>query len=211
MLPFSAPPGTTPRDYLLRVVPEAHHALVPASASAGAKRDVWDVSIAMLGERPVRYSVDGSKLSVSEGHGDAHLVLTLEKPHVERFLADWSGPRRWVPQFEPRGAALITDPRVLSRLAMVTGSMAATVPDFEGGPIRLSIAAFGGKRGEFDPRDDEADVSVEVPARTFQELLAGRLLPDAALSSGGVALRGKKLVAMQLAFAMAPFFPPPKV
>lgn len=214
MLPFQAPPGTTARDYLFRVVPEAHRALVPApagDAAANARR--WDVRVELLGHAAFRYAIDGAALTATEdardGDGKAHLVLALEKLDVDRFLADWSGARRYVPKFEPRGAALVTDPRMLARVAMVTGSLAAIVPDFECGPLRLHIAAFGGKLGRFDPRDEDADVSVELPLRMLEDLLAGRLAPDVALSSGDAALRGKKLVAMQLAFALAPFFPPP--
>lgn len=203
MLPFHAPLGTTPRDYLARVVPEAHRTLVP-----GADTKLWDVNISLLGDRSFHYAIRGAELTMREVDEPAHLVLALDGAHVARFLADWSGPRRYVPAFEPRGAALVTDPRVLARLAMVTGSFQASVPDFEDGAIRLALAAFGGKVGRFDPRDDDADASVELPSKTFESLLAGRLGPDEALSAGGVTLKGKRLVAMQFALALAPFFPP---
>lgn len=215
MLPFQAPAGTTARDYLFRVVPDAHRDLVPTTTAGNFARDGkhWSVRVQLLGETAFRYLVDGAALTVTDdsrnADDQAHLVLALEKLDVERFLADWSGPRRYVPKFEPHGAALVTDPRVLSRVAQVTGSLAAVVPDFDGGAVRLSIAAFGGKLGRFDPRDDAPDVSVDLPSRLLEQLLGGTLAPDAALASGHVALRGKKLVAMQLAFALAPFFPPP--
>lgn len=208
MLPFQIPANVSPRDYLLKLVPEAHRSLVPAASAEAGK--TWDVAIALPGDKSVLYSIDGSALTVVERPSDdaaAHLVVTLPKSDLARFLADFGGPRRYVPSFSPRGAALITDPRVVARAAMVMGSMEATIPDFEGGPVTLAIAAFGGKRGSFDRRDDAPDASVELPSATFEQLLSGRLAPDKALTAGGVVLKGKKLVAMQFAFALAPFFP----
>jgi len=203
MLPFHAPPGTSVRDYILRLVPDAHRNLVPKGD--GTKR--WDISVTVPGETSARYRIDGGELWVDEERSDAHVALILEKDHVERFLADWAGPKRWVPKFEPRGAALVTDPRVLSRVALVNGSLEAIVPDLDGSPVKVVVAAFGGKLGAFEPGIDEPDAKIEVTNRTFEAMLAGTLAPDEALSSGEVAVRGRKLVAMQLAFALAPFFP----
>jgi len=208
VLPFHAPSGTTAREYLTKVVPEAHRSLVPKDVDAHR----FDVHVTLMGERTVGYAVTGSEIAVEpRARGDANLVVVFEPSTVERFLADFSGPRRFVPRFEPRGAALVTDPRVLARVTQVTGSLSAIIPDFDGGSVRLWIAAFGDKRGQFDPRDDEPDVTVSVPMKTFEALLGGGLTPEQALSAAesGVAVRGKRLVAMQLALALAPFFPPP--
>lgn len=208
MLPFHAPPGTRARDYLTNVVPEAHRALVPNDAGARP----FTVHVTLMGERTVGYAISGSEITVDpRARGDANLVVVFEPSTVDRFLADFAGPRRFVPRFEPRGAALVTDPRVLTRVTQVKGSLSAIIPDFEGGSVRLWIAAFGEGRGQFDPRDDEADVTVSVPLRTFESLLGGALTPEQALAAAesGVAVRGKRLVAMQLALALAPFFPPP--
>lgn len=207
MLPFHAPAGTTPRDYLLTVVPEAHRSLVPAS-TAGKR---WEIAIHVPGDLTVVYAIDGGTIEATESRdADAHLALTLEKDHVSMFLEDWAGPRKWAPKFEPRGAALVTDPRVVSRVALVTGSVEATVPGLNGITPRLVISAFGGKRKTLE-RDElerkDCDVAVSLGGAVFESLLAGKMGPDDALSSGDVGIRGKKLVAMQYAFALAPFFP----
>lgn len=212
MLPFNAPKGTSPRDYLVSVVPEAHRSLVgpPSKAPSGNKATKrWDVLVSIPGEVTVLYGIDGQDIQVTEARSgdDAELSLTLERGDVTRFLEDWSGLRKWVPKFEPRGAALITDPQVVSRIAMVTGSVEAVLPDLEGGPARLVVAAFGGKRGRFEGGIDRPDTTVDLGASVFEAMLAGRMAPDEALSSGAVGIKGKKLVAMQFAFALAPFFP----
>ena len=204
MLPFHPPAGTSVHDYVTRLVPEAHRAQVPEDASP----QEWTVSIRVPGTVNAHYRIRGNALEMREEEDKAHLAVVLDDAHVSHFLADFQGPRRYVPTFEPRGARVITDPRVLERLALVIGSLEAVVEDAEGGPVRLLVAAFGGKPGRFD-EDDDRDVTLTLRASAFEGLLKGTLAPDALLSSGDVAVKGKRLVAMQFALALAPFFPLP--
>ena len=54
--------------------------------------------------------------------------------------------------------------------------------------------------------DPEASIRIRLPA--FQQILAGKIGPDEAIADGHVTLKGKKLVAMQFALALVPYFPP---
>ena len=80
---------------------------------------------------------------------------------------------------------------------------ALTLDGFEGQSATLLVAA-GPDASLYD--DPAATVRIELPA--FLELLAGKLGPDEAIVEGHVTLTGKKLVAMQFALALAPYFPP---
>jgi putative sterol carrier protein len=77
-----------------------------------------------------------------------------------------------------------------------------TLDDFNGGSASLLVAS-GPDASLYD--DPDASLHIKMPA--FRQLLAGRLTPDAAIVDGHVALTGKKLVAMQFALAMVPYFP----
>ena len=76
----------------------------------------------------------------------------------------------------------------------------------ERGRAAILLGAGGGKKIRVS---DEADVTIEASVATFERMLAGTLAPDEAISGSHVELIGKKLVAMQFAFALAPFFPLP--
>lgn len=206
MLPSTIPQGTTVESLLETVLPEAHRHEV---ARAGATGPEQRLGVEVVGGKRYVFRLAGPEVSFDEGGGPAHLHIRVERSTVERFLEDWSGPRRFVPSFVPReGVTLLTDPRVLKRLVAVTGSIELALPDFEGERVSLFVSAGGSRAHE--PREGAAaDVVVEVAVPTFERLLAGSLAPDEALADGHVEVRGKKLVAMQFAFALAPFFPKP--
>jgi hypothetical protein len=109
-----------------------------------------------------------------------------------------------LPKFSPKGASIFTDPRVLKRLAHVTGSIELALPNFPGGRASLRAGAFGGKPARVKV-DREPDVTVESSMEAFDELLAGKLRPEEALSDSRVKVTGRKMVALQFAFALAPF------
>jgi putative sterol carrier protein len=54
---------------------------------------------------------------------------------------------------------------------------------------------------------DDADVTVEARFATIERVLCGELAPEDALADGEVTVRGNRLLAMQLALAVAPFYP----
>jgi hypothetical protein len=162
-----------------------------------------------LGLERFTLAIDGATLDPHAAHTRVDLVLAIDEATVQRFLDDWMGPGRWLPRFEPRGGVLLlTDPRLVRRLGMVSGSIELAIVDFEGGRAGMTLAA--GARATRDQEGDEdaaCDVVVELSTRTFELLLAGTLRPDEAIIDKHVTVRGKTLVAMQFALALVPFFP----
>jgi hypothetical protein len=208
VLPASVPAGTTPRSFLTALLPAEHARLVPSRAGRARV-------LVHLGDDRFLLSADGDRLNVSEftdplpptdaAEAPADVLVSFDEPTVRRFLEDWSGPRRWLPRFEPREVALLTDARLLRRLAMVMGRIELAIDDFEGSRAAVTLAA--GSRA-IKNLDADPDVSVELSMDTFERLLAGTLGPDEAIADRHVTVRGKTLVAMQFALALVPFFPP---
>ena len=64
--------------------------------------------------------------------------------------------------------------------------------------------AVGAPARKIDP---DPDVTIEVSLATVERILDGKLGPEEALADGDVRVTGKRLVAGQLAFALAPLFP----
>jgi len=203
MLPLSIPPGTTTESLLESVLPDAHRTQVSARDAAEHL-----LGVHLDGGKKYLYRLTGPSVSFDAGdEGEAaHLHVAVARPTVERFLQDWMGEKRFLPSFAPAdGVTLLTDPRVLKRLVMVTGTIELAMPDFEGSRVSLFVSASGGKKHPL--KQAAPDTVVELAVPVFEKLLAGKLAPDDALTGGHVTVSGKKLVAMQFAFALAPFFP----
>lgn len=200
MIPRTLPAGTTLRSLVSKLIPEDHAAHVPGDAG-DAK-----VSLHFVGGPSFLLTARGNRLDVEETPRaeQAPLMLGIEEATAQRFLDDWLGPQKLAPSFEPRGIAAITDPRLLRRVSGVRGVVSMTLDDFEGGAATLLVAA-GPNASLYD--DPEASVHIQMPS--FLRVLAGKLRPDEAIADGHVTLQGKKLVAMQFALALVPFFPPP--
>ena len=202
MFPNQNPQGTTLDSLFTKVVPDAHARFVPAGSDAAEHK----LLIHVAGAKTYTLSVRGKDLAVREGEeAGCGLWAKVEKKTVELFLDDWMGAKRWVPKFVPPGGlVLMTDPRILKRVTMVSAKVELSVPDFEGGPISMTVAA--GDVARRGPSDAPADTTVETTRATFEKILSGALAPEDAIADGKVTLRGKALVAMQFAFALAPFF-----
>lgn len=208
MLPFDVKLGTTPLELFEDVIPKAHRQLVPKQ---GDKAELV-VAVTVHGDDEVsslRATIRGADIDVATDSDEkAHVSLVLEKASLVAFLEDWATTRRYVPKFSPKGAAILTDPRVLGRIAHVTGSIELALPDFPGGRARLQATAYGGKATRVDP-DREPDVVVEASNDVFDKMLAGTVLPEEALAQSLVTVKGKRMVALQFAFALAPFLAHP--
>jgi hypothetical protein len=203
MFPVEIPPGTTVETLFTKVLPETHARLVPETAG----KDEMRVSARLGGGVTYAITVRGARLDVREAeHDRAHMWIALERSSVEMVLADWLGPKRFVPKFAPAGGVvLMTDPRVLKRLAMVNGRVELAIPDFDGKRVAMTVGAGEAARRDIDTEDPDAVIEAELSA--VEELLAGRLRPEDALADKHVKLRGKPFVAMQFALALAPFYP----
>ncbi|MEO8878455.1 MAG: hypothetical protein ABI461_22895 [Polyangiaceae bacterium] len=203
MLPFDVKLGTTPFELFTEVIPRAHRALVPKHGD----REELVVSVAVEGDpscSALACVIRGAEISVTPSETDAHLYLQLRADSLQEFLNDWGTDKKYLPKFSPKGASIFTDPRVLRRLAQVTGSIELALPDFPPGRASLIAGAFGGRKSKPKP-DRKPDVVVEASNELFDKLLAGSITPDAALADALVTVTGKKMVALQFAFALAPF------
>jgi len=210
VLPIAIPAGTTLRSLVTEVLPAAHAALVPA----GAPADVFRAVIAVDGGESFTVEIRGAKMDVREGEREQKKLvdfwITFDEDVAERFLEDWSGPQRFAPKFVPPGDVKApTDPRLLKRLAMVSGKVELALDDFpmDEGPRRIAMTLASGAAAKRTIDRDDPDVVVEATSDAFLRLLAGSMTPEEAIAESHVAVRGKRLVAMQFALALAPFFP----
>jgi putative sterol carrier protein len=99
----------------------------------------------------------------------------------------------------------MSDPRVLNRVAMASGRIELALVDVDGERLAI-VLGFGDAAGKpIDP--DDANVVVEAHLATMERVLGGELGPEEALADGNVKVRGNRFLAMQLALAVAPFYP----
>jgi hypothetical protein len=210
MLPFEIPPGTTLESLITDVVPAAHAKLVPASE--GRVPFVCALELEGVGRWIV--TLDGTKMSVRSGEEkapDARICMRGED--AQAFLDDYMGPRRFVPKQKrpPTGVQMLSDPRVLKRIKMVSAAIELACADFDdgkGGSSRRLVlsAALGAPAKKVEP---DPDVTIEVSMKTYLRLIDAGGAPEEALADGDVSVKGKRLLAMQVAFAIGPLFPPP--
>jgi putative sterol carrier protein len=206
MLPFEIPAGTTIETLVTEVVPAAHARLVPASAG----REPFTCAVEIDRDSYV-VSLDGQAMKVRKGEEkNVDARLRFRRRDAQAFLDDWTGPQRFVPKITPpTDLAFFSDPRILKRLKLATGAIELSLRDFEEGGekrrVTLSVA-LGAPAKKIEPTPD---VVIETSLETYLKLLSGKLGPEEALADGDVTVNGKRFVAMQLAFAIAPLFPPP--
>jgi hypothetical protein len=207
MLPFAIPADTTASRLFREILPRAHAELVPASTS----KDLLIISVQIDGSESessfdLSYEVRGAQIGIREGAASRpHLAIATSTDAIARIVRDVNGAARLVPKFKPTSdVVLLTDPRLLRRLAMVAGSVEIALDDLDGARVAIRIAA-----GDAARRDSEnADVVIEAKTSVIERILDGKLRPEDALASpDGMSLSGKKLVAMQFALALAPLFP----
>lgn len=204
MLPFEIPADATLESLLLSVYPEAHGRLVPQSAG----REPFTAAVE-IGARAWLATLDGTKMTVEErDEKKCDLRIMTERAAAEAFVDDLTGDKRFVPRFAPPSdIALFTDPRILKRVKMANGTIELAISDFplDGEATRVAMKiAVGAPARRVDP---DPDVTIETTIATVERILDGQLGPEEALADGGVNVSGKKLVAGQLAFALAPLFP----
>jgi putative sterol carrier protein len=198
MIPRTLPAGTTLRSLVLELLPEDHAANV--SKDAGTAK----VCLQLRGGPCFTLLAEGDRLTATETSRvePASLLVAVDETTAQLFLDDWMGAQKLAPTFEPRGLAAVTDARFLRRVAAVKGVISLTLDDFEGQRATVLVAS-GPDASLYD--DVDASLTIKLPA--FLSLLAGKLGPDEAILDGHVMLSGKKLVAMQFALALAPYFP----
>jgi putative sterol carrier protein len=125
---------------------------------------------------------------------------------VERFLEDATGEKRMLPKFGAvGGVATMSDPRVLKRVAMASGRIELALVDDQGERHGIVFGFGSAAKKEIDPED--ADTVIETDLMTAERVLRGEMGPEDALADGNVRVKGNRFLAMQLALAVAPFYP----
>jgi hypothetical protein len=203
VLPLDIPAGTSIESLLTEVVPALHGRLVPEAAP----RDPLDVAVRIEGRGSWTLRIRGRSMAVDPGE-DARATLWVwaSERSAERFLEDAAGPKRLAPRFAAvGGVATMSDPRVVKRVAMASGRIELATVDESGERMSVVFGFGAAARRRIDPED--ADVIVETQLATIERVLRGEMAPDDALADGGVTVRGNRLLAMQLALAVAPFYP----
>jgi hypothetical protein len=208
MFPIDIPAGTTVDSLLTKVLPDAHARFVPDSAP----KDELRVLLELAGDATYEIVVKGKTLEVREADRDpkpASLWVSVERSSVELVLDDWMGAKRFVPKTTPSGGlVMLTDPRILKRLSMVSGRLELAVADFEGKRVAMTVGAGDAAKKGIDT--SSPDAVIEAKMAIVEKVLAWTMPPEEVLSGGHVVLRGKPFVAMQFAFAIGPFFPAQK-
>jgi putative sterol carrier protein len=203
MLSIDIPPDSTVESLLTEVVPALHARLVGPHGSS----DLYIVNVRLEGHGSWTVRIRGGDLAVTEGEAERPtLWMHASERAVERFLEDALGPRRLLPRFVPlEGVTTPSDPRLLRRVAMASGRIELAMVDQDGERVTLTFGFGAAARKGIDPED--ADVVVEAHIETIERVLHGQLAPEAALADGEVTVRGNRFLAMQLALAVAPFYP----
>jgi hypothetical protein len=207
MLPLEIPPGTTIESLVTEVIPAAHARL----AGESARGDAFAVALRIDGCGSWTVRIRGREMRVDVGEEPRPtLWMYMTREMANRFLQDALGPRRLVPQARPHlvhpgGVLTMSDPRVLKRVAMASGRIELAVLDEDGGRLAIVFGFGDATRRPIDPEDP--DTVAEAPIATLECVLRGERGPEEALASGDVTVRGSRLLALQLALAVAPFYP----
>jgi putative sterol carrier protein len=200
------PKDTTLESLVEIVIPAIHSQLVPANAPTEA----FSVAVRVDDGSSWTVHIRGRDMRAVRGESERPtLWLFTTARAVERFLEDATGPRRFAPKFAPvggpNGAAVLSDPRIVRRVAMADGRVELALRDDDGERLTIVIGFGGAARKRIDP--DDAEVVIETDTVTLGRVLAGSLAPEDALLDGNVMVRGNRLLALQLALAIAPFYP----
>jgi hypothetical protein len=213
MLPIEIPPGTTVESLVTDVVPALHAKLVGPSVKE-VPQDPFVVTVRIEGVGAWTVTIRGAVMTVEDGESARPtLWLWTTGSAVEWFLEDALGPRRLLPRVAPPagGALLLSDPRIVKRVAMASGRVELALRPGDGPPgadaerLVIVLGLGDAARRAIDPEEPETSIETGLP--TVERILRGELGPEQALADGGVLLRGNRFVAMQLALALAPLYP----
>ena len=203
MIAFDIPAGTTVKSLVETVFPAIHARLV----SDDAPTDPFSVVVRIDDAGSWTVTIRGRAMQVVDGEiPRPALWLFTTARTVERFLEDATGEQRFLPKIESgAGISVLSDPRLVKRVTMAHGRIELALRDVEGERLAVVFGFGSAARKRIDP--DGADVVVEAGIGTIERMLAGTLSPDEALADGDVAVRGNRMLALQLALAIAPFYP----
>jgi putative sterol carrier protein len=202
VLPSDIPPGTTVQDLVTEVIPALHARLV----GDGAPDDALSVAVRIEGCGSWTARIRGRQMLVEVGEETRPTLwmYTTERSAL-RFLEDALGPKRFLPKItNGLGVLTMSDPQVIKRVAMANGRIELAVRDDDGARLAVVFGFGSAARRPIDP--ERPETIAEATMTTLERSLGGELGPQEAISSGQVTVRGSRLLAMQLALAVAPFW-----
>jgi putative sterol carrier protein len=206
MLPLDIPPGTTVELLVTEAIPALHARLV----GEGGPKEGFTVALRIDGCGSWTVRIRGREMLVDPGEERRPTFwMYTTGGMAEHFLQDALGPRRLVPKMathqQPGGVLTLSDPRVMRRVALASGRIELAALDADGTRLAIVFGFGDAARRPIDP--ENPDTVVEAPVTILHRVLSGERGPEEALSSGDVTVRGSRLLALQLAFAIAPFYP----
>jgi hypothetical protein len=210
---FDVPKGTSPQDFLLAVLPKWHARAVPKSESGA-----FLLLVELVGDGAYTLQVRGPELEVqaigkAEPSTQPSARIQMQERDVRFFLGDWSHAGLFRPRFAPRlGATVPTDPRLLKRLLLVSGTFKLGLRDVatdDGIRTVDIVAVLGARASAAGSATARPDLSISTTAAFYLQLLGGKFAPEDALGHPEVTVIGKRMLAMQAAFALAPWLPSP--
>jgi hypothetical protein len=203
MLPLDLPPDTTLESLVTDAIPALHARLVGAGGPTGG----FTVALRIDGRASWTIRIRGREMLVDEGEEPRPTLWMYTTEEIaERFLEDALGSKRLVPKpASANGVTLLSDPRLVQRVAMANGKIELVVIEEDGSRLSATFGFGSATRRPIDP--DKPDTVVEVPVATLHSVMSGGRTPEDVLSAGDVTVRGSRLLAMQLALAVAPFYP----
>lgn len=201
MKPIELPAGTTVTSFIEELLAKEHAARV---SDDGPETFVVHARIDGLDSYTI--TVRGRALSVERGEqGKAQLWIATDASCATRALDDALGDARLLPDVrDPGSVPAITDPRLLRRLVMVSGTVRAELTGFGDAPLWVAFGA-GAKASRIDPERTDAEVS--LPMSVLEQLMSLSKRPDEALKDVSVKTKGNPFVPMQLALALAILLP----
>ncbi|MDP9002771.1 MAG: hypothetical protein M3O46_22000 [Myxococcota bacterium] len=207
MFPLDLAPGTTIESLVTDVIPAVHARL----AGSEGPDDTFTVALRIAGCGSWTIRIRGREMRVDAGEAPRPTLWVYTTEATARhFLQDAIGPKRLLPKIQLRtpqvGAVLtMSDPRVLKRVAMANGRLELAILDDDGRRLAIVFGFGHAARRPIDP--EKPDTIAETLIATAERVLRGERSPQDALSNGEVTVRGSRLLAMQLALAIAPFYP----
>jgi putative sterol carrier protein len=210
MLPIDIPLGTTAESLVTEVVPALHARLVGKEVP----RDPLPVTVRIEGVGAWTITIQGNVMTVEDGESpQPALWMWTTARAVDWFLEDARGPKRLMPRVVPPagGALLVSDPRIVKRVAMASGRVelalrtGAGKKEEEDERLVVVLGLGAAAKRAIDPEDADTCIEAELPA--LERVLRGELGPEEALGDGDVAVRGNRFLAMQLALSLAPLYP----
>ena len=207
LFPLDVPPGTTIETLVTEIVPAMHARWVDGARST----ERFAVTVRIEGHGGWTFRIQGGSMRTEPGEAARPtLWVYTTAACAERFLADALGPRRLMPKIDPKTLAssapkMLSDPRVVRRVAMASGRIEIAVVDDDGTRLAVVFGFGDAARRAMDPEDP--DTVVEVRTATLDGILRGERAPEEVLASGDVSVRGRRLLAMQLALAVGSLYP----